>query len=228
MIQANILSIKEHIASICQRLGRDAEDIVFVGVTKYADAAKLQEVVASGVTDIGENRVQEAKVKFEALKDLKGIRKHLIGHLQTNKVKEAVQLFDLIQSADSLKVIKEIDKQSAKLNKITDILMEVNISGEKQKYGFSSEDVIPLIKEVSHYKYIRVLGLMTMAPFVEDKNIIRACFCGLKNLFEEVKQECGNMANVEMKYLSMGMTADYEIALEEGSNMIRIGRAMYK
>ncbi len=204
------------------------EDIVFVGVTKYADAAKLQEVVASGVTDIGENRVQEAKVKFEALKDLKGIRKHLIGHLQTNKVKEAVQLFDLIQSTDSLKVIKEIDKQSAKLNKMTDILMEVNISGEKQKYGFSPKDVIPVIEKVSHYKFIRVLGLMTMAPFVEDKNIIRACFCGLRNLFEDVKQICGNMANIEMQYLSMGMTADYEIALEEGSNMIRIGRAMYR
>jgi len=227
MIQDNILSIKEHIASVCRRLGRDSGGIVFVGVTKYADAAQVKEVVAAGVTHIGENRVQEAKAKFAVPGNFEGVTKHLIGHLQTNKVKEAVELFDLIQSVDSLKVAREIEKQSVKLNKVMDVLIEVNVSGEEQKHGFVSQDVMAAIKEMSSFAHIQVLGLMTMAPFVEDKDIIRNCFRDLKNLFEEIKRIYSADSNINMKYLSMGMTADYGIALEEGSNMVRIGRAIY-
>ncbi len=245
MIKENILSVKGDISLVCERLGRNPDEVVFIGVTKYAEAVQVKEVVAAGVRHIGENRVQDAKAKFTALDNLKGITKHLIGHLQTNKVKEAVELFDLIQSVDSLKVAREIEKQSAKFNKVMDILIEVNVSGEEQKYGFVPEDVMAAVKEMSSFAHVRILGLMTMAPmlqqnvagqsfdrivgdsFVEDRDVIRNCFRGLKKLFEEIKCAYSDDSNINMKYLSMGMTADYEIALEEGANMVRIGRAMF-
>ena len=227
MIQANIVHIKDDIASICHRLKKNFDEVTFIGVTKYVNAGQVKEVVNAGVTDIGENRVGDAKEKFELLGNSVEITKHLIGHLQTNKVKEAVGLFDLIQSVDSLKVAKEIEKQAANINKVMDVLIEVNVSGEEQKYGFCPKDVMPAIEEIRSFKHVRVLGLMTMAPFVDDENIIRNCFRGLKSLFEEVKAGYSACSNIEMKYLSMGMTADYKIALEEGSNMVRIGRAIY-
>jgi len=227
MIQTNIQSIQEHIALVCNRLGKNPEDIIFVGVTKYADVEQIKEVLKTGITHIGENRVQEAKEKFVALENLGHVTKHMIGHLQTNKVKDAVVLFDVIQSVDSFKVAQEIEKQAAKLEKTIDVLIEVNISGEEQKHGFIVKDVMADMEMTRSFSHMRIKGLMGMAPFVEDKDVIRNCFRQLKKLFEEAKEKFLDCSNIEMKYLSMGMTADYEMALEEGSNMVRIGRAMY-
>jgi pyridoxal phosphate enzyme (YggS family) len=152
----------------------------------------------------------------------------MIGHLQTNKAKQAVQLFDLIQSVDSVRLADEIEKEAAKPAKTVDILIEVNTSGEEQKFGVHPDEVPILIKEISHCPHIRLLGLMTMAPLTEEKGRIRRCFRDLRELFDAVEEDFAASSNIQMKYLSMGMTSDYEIALEEGSNMVRIGRAIFK
>lgn len=229
MIHDNISNIRHNIVDICKRLSRDPDQIVIVGATKYANPEQLREVVLSGLLDVGENRVQDAKQKFTALDDLDvRVTKHMIGHLQTNKVKDAVALFDLIQSVDSSKLAEEIDKRASETNKVMDVLIEVNTSGEEQKFGIKKEEAVDLIKNISELKNIRILGLMTMAPFIQDQEVIRKCFSDLRAASEEIKDNFSDIENVEMKYLSMGMTDDYEIALEEGSNMVRIGRAIFE
>jgi pyridoxal phosphate enzyme (YggS family) len=152
----------------------------------------------------------------------------MIGHLQTNKVKFAIDLFDMIQSVDSLSLIAEIEKQAIKINRERmDILIEVNVSGEAQKFGIAKENIFKLAEEVTLCSHVHLLGLMTMAPFTDDKNIIRQCFRSLRNLSDEIAEHFSLESKVEMKYLSMGMTHDYEIALEEGANMLRIGSAIF-
>ncbi|MEE9315683.1 MAG: YggS family pyridoxal phosphate-dependent enzyme, partial [bacterium] len=182
-----------------------------------------EEAIAAGVNIIGESRVREAKEKYEKVESR--VVWHLVGHLQRNKAKDAVKIFDLIHSVDSTKLAKEIDKQARKVGKIQKILIEVNVSGEESKYGLSPEGVIPFLQEVSGLPNIKVEGLMTMAPLYENPEDCRPCFKKLKELVEEVKTE--NIKNVEMTYLSMGMSNDFEVAIEEGSNMVRIGRAIF-
>ncbi len=228
MISDNLKRIRDKISAICGRCGKNFSEIVLVGVTKYANPSQIKEMVEAGVTHIGENRIQEAQEKFAQLGGaLAGVTKHMIGHLQTNKVKYAVELFDLIQSVDSLKLIEEIEKQAQKRKKVVDILLEVKTSREEQKTGIDPSQTMDLIKAVGPCSHIRLLGLMTMAAHGEDSEIVRNCFRQLKNLFKEVKKTFAHLPNVEMKYLSMGMSDDYEIAIEEGSNMVRIGRAIF-
>jgi len=227
MIKANIVRIQECIASACQRSGSNPDGIIFVGVTKFAEAPQILEAVEAGLKHIGENRVQQAQAKFPAIEG-KDVCKHMIGHLQTNKVKEALKLFDVIQSVDNLKLAQVIEKHAASLGKKVDILIQVNTSQEEQKQGIEKAKAAELVQAISSFKHVHIKGLMTMAPFVEDEAVIRNCFKDLKALHKQFHDQYTADSNVHMKYLSMGMSADYEIAIEEGSNMVRIGRAIFQ
>lgn len=194
-----------------------------MAVTKTATMGQIEEAINAGVKIIGENRVQDAKEKYQNL--TAGIEWHLIGHLQTNKVKYAVEIFNCIHSVDSIKLAQEIDKRSKQFGKIMDVLVEVNVSGEESKYGIKPEEVKPFIKNISEFLRIKVRGLMTIAPIVKDKEEVRPYFRKLRELSKEIKSK--NIENVKMDYLSMGMTKDFEIAIEEGANMVRIGRGIF-
>lgn len=229
MISAQIENFNAQIREICAKCSRNADDIVLVGATKYAQFEQIVEAIDAGLTHIAENRLQDAIQKFAMLGE-KGnqVTKHMIGHLQTNKVKDAVQTFDLIQSVDSVKLVHEIEKQSKRIEKTTDILLQVNIADEEQKFGADEANIDEILDAVSNAKHIQLLGLMTMAPLTEDEGLIRGVFAQARKLSEQISKKFRECSNIEMKYLSMGMTNDFKIALEEGSNMIRIGRALFK
>ncbi len=214
------MRIEANVASVCKRLGRDPHEVTLLGATKYSEISEIKQAIDAGLKHIGENKVQDAKVKFTDLGEAAGqVTKHMIGHLQTNKVKLALELFDVIQSVDSLKLVKEIETQAAKLNGNVDIFLEVNVSGEEQKFGFLPSDVMPAVEILEGLPHTHLKGLMTMAPLTEDATVIRQCFRDLRNLRDQMGGQL---------LLSMGMTHDFEIALEEGSNMLRIGRAIFK
>lgn len=214
--------------TVCQRVGRDPKEITFVAITKIADISQIQEILEAGLTHIGESKVQEAEEKFPALEnaDIK-VTRHMVGHLQTNKVKTALEIFDVIQSVDSIKLAEVIEEQAAKLEKKIDILIQVNTSGEEQKFGAAPPELFLLINRIVELKHLRLQGLMTIAPLVEDKEVIRKCFRDLRFLKDAVEERFSSDRRVSMKYLSMGMSGDYQIAIEEGSSMVRIGRAIF-
>jgi hypothetical protein len=222
-IKNNLEIINEKMKKAAFKVNRKPEEIKLVAVTKTATAEQIKEAINEGVKIIGENRVQDAKEKYQIL--TADIKWHLIGHLQTNKVKYAVEIFDCIHSVDSIKLAREIDKRSKQFGKKMDVLVEVNVSGEETKYGIKPEEVDPFLKEISEFPGIQVRGLMTIAPIVEDKEEVRPYFRKLRKLSEEIKSK--NVENVKMDYLSMGMTEDFEIAIEEGANMVRIGRGIF-
>ncbi len=227
-IEENVSRLREDVSRMCQRLDRDPRQITIVAVTKLASQELIQQALEGGITDIAENKVQEALKKYPGLKGPSGIvRRHFIGHLQTNKVKDAVKIFDMIQSVDSLRLAQELEKHSQKLGRPLDILIQVNCSGEKQKFGIGKSGALSLIEAVEELKDLRVLGLMTIAPLTDDERVVRQCFQDLKRLRDRVQKEFAGSPHVQMKFLSMGMTGDYSVALEEGSNMIRIGRAIF-
>jgi len=229
MIRDNIKYIFGQIEAVCQRVGRDPGEITLIGVTKYADVPLIQEAIQAGLTHFGENKVQEAKKKFSCLEVADApLTRHMIGHLQTNKVKTALGVFDLIQSVDSLKLAETIEHEGAKLNKVANILIQVNTAGEEQKFGMAPQEVAALVESVSRFTHIHLMGLMTIAPWTEDKDIVRQCFRDLRLMRDQISERFGGFSSVDMTYLSMGMTDDFEIALEEGSNMIRIGRAIFQ
>jgi pyridoxal phosphate enzyme (YggS family) len=223
IIKNNLEIIKEKIKKATLKTNRNPEEIKLVAVTKTATIEQIKEAISAGVKIIGENKVQEAKEKYQILSA--DIDWHLVGHLQTNKVKYAIEIFDLIHSVDSIKLAKEIDKRSLQFGMITNVLVEVNVSGEETKYGIKAEEVEPFLKEISEFSRIKVRGLMTIAPIAEDKEEVRPYFRKLRKLFEKIKIE--NMKNIRMDYLSMGMTEDFEVAIEEGANMVRIGRGIF-
>jgi hypothetical protein len=223
IIKNNLEIIKEKIKKATLKTNRNPEEIKLVAVTKTATIEQIKEAISAGVKIIGENKVQEAKEKYQILSA--DIDWHLVGHLQTNKVKYAIEIFDLIHSVDSIKLAKEIDKRSLQFGMITNVLVEVNVSGEETKYGIKAEELEPFLKEISEFSRIKVRGLMTIAPIAEDKEEVRPYFRKLRKLFEKIKIE--NMKNIRMDYLSMGMTEDFEVAIEEGANMVRIGRGIF-
>ena len=223
IIKNNLEIINEKIKKATLKTNRNPEEIKLVAVTKTATIEQIKEAISVGVKIIGENKVQEAKEKYQILST--DIEWHLVGHLQTNKVKYAIEIFDLIHSVDSIKLAKEIDKRSLQFGMITNVLVEVNVSGEETKYGIKPEEVEPFLEEISEFSRIKVRGLMTIAPIVEDKEEVRPYFRKLRKLFEKIKIE--NMKNIRMDYLSMGMTEDFEAAIEEGANMVRIGRGIF-
>jgi len=222
-IKNNLEIINEKIKKAALKANRNPEEIKLVAVTKTATIEQIKEAINAGVKIIGENKVQEAKEKYQIL--TADTEWHLVGHLQTNKVKYAIEIFDCIQTVDSIKLAKEIDKRSLQFGKTTNVLVEVNVSGEETKYGIKPEEVEPFLKEISEFYRIRVRGLMTIAPIEEDKEKVRPYFRKLRELSKEIKSK--NIKNVKMDYLSMGMTDDFEVAIEEGANMVRIGRGIF-
>lgn len=222
-VKDNLETINKKIKEAALKVNRDPQEIKLVAVTKTATLEQIKEAINEGVKIIGENKVQEAKGKYQVLTT--EVKWHLIGHLQTNKVKYAVEIFDLIHSVDSIKLAKEIDKRSVQFKKIIDVLIEVNISGEKTKYGYNPEKVEAFLKEISEFSGIRVRGLMTIAPISKNKEEVRPYFRRLRELSERIRDK--NIKNIKMDYLSMGMTDDFEIAIEEGANIVRIGRGIF-
>lgn len=217
-ISENLERTRESIISAALRAGTDPEGVRLIAVTKTVDASVIREAVESGVTDIGENYIQDSVQKFDTLGSI--AKWHLIGHLQSNKVKQAVQVFDLIQSVDSIALAEEIGKRSLALAKTTGVLIEVNISGEESKFGVQPEDVQRLSEAVAYVHGVKLEGLMGIAPFVDDPSAIRKSFANLRGLWDKMPEE-------HRIWLSMGMTSDFEMAIEEGSNMVRIGTAIF-
>jgi len=219
----NIKAIRSEIEDICRQNNRDAKDVTLIAVTKTIDVARIKEAIDAGISDVGENKVQEIMDKYDAIKDISNI--HLIGHLQSNKVKYIIDKVKLIHSVDSLKLMDEINKRANKSGIIADILIQVNVAHEDTKFGIDMRDVDSYIEYASKLNNIRVMGLMTIAPYFEDPEKTRPIFRALKEKFDELATI--QYSNVEMKYLSMGMTNDYKVALEEGSNMIRVGTGIF-
>ncbi len=221
--------VKEKINRAAERSGRSAGEIELVAVTKTVAVARIREAIEAGVRNIGENRVQEALAKHEDLSSNPpgaGLpRWHMIGHLQRNKVERALSIFDLIHSVDSLSLAEEIDKRAEALGKRMDILVEVNVSGEESKFGLERSKVNEFLVTTSKLKNLRIQGLMTMTPFTNDPEQSRPYFRKLRCLSEEIQS--GRLNNIEMRYLSMGMSQDFEVAIEEGANMVRIGSAIF-
>lgn len=223
MVSENILKIKQKIWEVCQKVGRNPDEITIVAVTKTVPVEKIKEAINAGIYDIGENRVQEL---LEKRNSLENVRWHFVGHLQTNKVKYIVNFIHLIHSVDSLKLALEIDKRAEKINRPVDVLIEVNTSGEKTKYGVKPEETIEIVKQISeNCKFVHIKGLMTLAAYSPDPENARTMFKMLKNLSDEIAKL--NLKNVEMKHLSMGMSNDYWIAIEEGATIVRIGTAIF-
>ena len=200
-----------------------SDDIKLVVVTKNRSIREINQLLFLGVQDIGENKVKEAKEKKPFVKE--GAKWHMSGHLQRNKAKDAIEIFDMIQSVDSLKLAKKLDLLCRLRNKVMAVLVQVNISEEPQKYGFREAEVIPFLNEINNLKHIKVLGLMAIAPRVRPENT-KFFFSKMKSLFEKIKLE--KISNINMKYLSMGMSNDYYVAIQEGANMVRIGTAVFE
>ncbi len=220
-LHQNYKVLIEDIRSICGKFGKDFDKITLVAISKTFSSEDVAELSKDGHFDFGENKVQELKQKQEELKELT-IRWHLVGHLQTNKVKYIVDFIHLVHSVDSLKLAIEIDTLAKKSNKVIDVLIQVNTSGEDQKSGAEPEDTKNLCREISGFENVRLKGLMTIGMFTDDEKIIRENFKTLRNLYEDL-----NPVHNNFEYLSMGMTSDYKIAIEEGANMLRIGSAIF-
>ena len=227
--QDKVRKVFSDIESICRQSGRNPQEVIIVGVTKFVPLEVIQEAIDAGIGHIAENRVQEAESKFPSLlaKNLQ-LKSHIIGHLQTNKAKDAIKVCSLIQSVDSLKLAQEIEKQAIKNGQAVDILVQINTAREEQKFGSLPEEAIALIEGISQLSHVKVKGLMCMAPYTEDQGIIRRTFADLRDVRDVVKKNFAGHARVEMGILSMGMSSDYKIAIEEGSTMVRVGSAIFK
>lgn len=222
-IKDNIMFIKKNIDNIKKTDNRQ-ESVNLIAVTKTVDVDKVLEAIDAGITDIGENKPQELVKKYNIIGDK--VRYHLIGTLQTNKVKYIIDKVYMIHSLDRIALCEEIQKRAEKIDRIINCLVQVNISKEESKHGLEKELVIDFIKEVSNnYKNIHIKGLMTMAPFTDNKEEIRSVFKGLKDLSLQIENL--NLSNVEMDTLSMGMSHDYKIAVEEGATIVRVGTSIF-
>ena len=223
MLKDQLQEVESRIQEACKRAGRSRDEVTLIAVSKTKPVETLKEAYDLGVRIFGENKVQELTEKYEALP--KDIRWHMIGHLQTNKVKYIIDKTELIHSVDSLKLAQTIEKEAAKHDLIADILLEVNVAEEESKFGMKLEEVIPFMEKISDFSHIRVRGLMTIAPFVEDPEENRAVFADLHKLYVDIKEK--NIDNGTVSILSMGMTNDYETAIEEGATMVRIGTGIF-
>ena len=223
MIKENLSAVEQNIQAACNRAGRLREEVTLIAVSKTKPVAMIEDVMAEGILDFGENKVQELTSKYEELP--KELRWHLIGHLQTNKVKYVIDKAVLIHSVDSYKLAEQISKEAEKKGIISDILIEVNIAGEDTKFGITADETCPLIEDIAKLNNLRVRGLMTIAPFVENPEKNREHFRNLRQLKVDIKMK--NIDNVTMDVLSMGMTGDYEVAIEEGATMVRVGTGIF-
>lgn len=222
-IRENLVRIQDRIAAAATRAGRDPASIALVAVSKTKPVSLIVEAIDAGITDIGENRVQEAQSKHPQID--RPVKWHLVGHLQRNKVKQALQIFDLIHSVDSSRLLAEIDRRSAESNRTTDVLIQVNTSAEPSKYGLEPDQTLNFIESTSPHTHVRIKGLMTIGAFLPDPEAVRPMFALLRQLREKIIAQ--QFPNVEMDTLSMGMTNDFEVAIEEGANLIRVGTAIF-
>lgn len=223
MLRSNYNEVKENIKKACERAGRNPEEVTLIAVSKTKPLSDIEEVLAGGCIDFGENKVQELCDKEERIS--RPVNWHLIGHLQTNKVKYIVHKACLIHSVDSLKLAECINKEAAKKDVVANVLIQVNIAEEDTKFGLPKEEVEEVMKVVSKLPNVKIKGLMTIAPFVDDAEENRIHFRHMKQLFIDMKEK--NIDNVDMEILSMGMTGDYEVAVEEGATMVRVGTGIF-
>ena len=223
-LRRNLDDVRQRMAAACERAGRKRDDVLLVAVTKTVGAETVRALQELGTTDVGENRVQEARTKRESLGGTLGLRWHMIGHLQTNKARHALRLFELIHSLDSARLAAEIDRRSEQTGRVVPILVQCNTSGEESKFGVAPDGLAPLLDAVVPLEHLRVEGLMTMAPFVDDPEATRPVFAALRELAEEARAATG----LPLPHLSMGMTQDFEVAIEEGATLVRIGSALYR
>lgn len=223
MLAENLKAVQENIRSACEKAGRNYEDVKLIAVSKTKPLSDIETLIDCGVSDFGENKVQELTEKYENVS--RPVNFHLIGHLQTNKVKYVVGKTVLIHSVDSLHLAQEIEKESAKKNLVSDILIQINIANEETKFGIRPEETEELIRAVSIMPHIRIKGLMTIAPFVQNAELNRGLFRKMHQILLDIKSQ--SIDNVDMDILSMGMTNDYRVAIEEGSNMVRVGTAIF-
>lgn len=219
----NFAAVTEKINSAALKSGRKPEDITLLAATKTVDAETINYAIRKGISYIGENRVQELLSKEAGVTE--EVRKHFIGHLQSNKVKDIINRVEMIESVDSLKLAREISKQAVKNNKTMDILIEVNIGKEESKSGFFPEETKDAIKEIAKLEGVKIKGLMTIPPICEENEEIHKIFKKMYNLFVDISSE--KIDNSSMDILSMGMSDDFEAAIEEGANLIRVGSALF-
>lgn len=223
MIQTNLNEVEQNIINACKRANRAREEVTLVAVSKTKPVSLLDDAYNAGVRDFGENKVQEMCDKYEIME--KDIKWHMIGHLQTNKVKYLIGKTHLIHSVDSFKLACEIEKHAAKHNCDVDILIEVNAANEETKFGLAVDDVISLVREVAKLPHVHIKGLMTVAPYVVDSEENREIFHNIKQLSIDINNQ--NIDNVNMNVLSMGMTGDYTVAIEEGATIVRVGTGIF-
>lgn len=215
------MELHGRIAEACEKYDRDADDIIVVAVTKTHPAAIIKTAVAAGIHNIGESRIQEAEPKILEVGRI--ARFHMVGHLQTNKVKRAVELFDVIQSVDSLKLAEEISRRAGDIGRNIECLIEVNCSGESQKFGVAIEECLKLVDQVKVLENITLAGLMTIGPYVDDDEVVRFAFRKCYEKFRQARDSAGDQFDT----LSMGMTHDFPLAVAEGATMIRVGTALF-
>lgn len=223
MLAENLAQVQKKIADACEKAGRDPGEVTLVAVSKTKPVEMLKEAYDAGARVFGENKVQEILDKYDRLPG--DIQWHMIGHLQRNKVKYIVDKAAMIHSVDSLRLAQTIEQEAAKKNVCVPILLEVNVAQEESKFGLKMEEVIPLLEEICTYSHIQVQGLMTIAPFVEDPEENREVFRKLKKLSVDIAGK--NINNITMSVLSMGMTGDYEVAVQEGATMVRVGTGIF-
>ena len=223
MLTENVIEVEKNIQAACDRAGRSREEVRLIAVSKTKPVSDIEEVLTTGILDYGENKVQELSDKYDVLP--KNIRWHMIGHLQRNKVKYLIGKTVLIHSVDSLRLAEQIEHEAAKADTIMNVLIEVNVAGEESKFGTTCNEAIELVRAVAALKHVKIKGLMTIAPFTDNPEDNRIYFKKLKQLSVDIKSK--NIDNVDMDELSMGMTGDYEVAIEEGATMVSVGTVIF-
>lgn len=223
-VTESLSDVKKEIDAACARAGRDSSEVTLIAVSKTKPVSMIEEALAAGTNTFGENKVQELCEKHEILKD-RDIHWHLIGHLQKNKVKKAVSVAEMIHSVDSVALAAEIQKEAAKINKVQDILLEVNVACEESKFGLLCDDVPNVVEEISKFPNVHICGLMTVAPYTPNPEENRVIFAKLRELAVDIRRK--NIDNVNICCLSMGMSNDYSIAIEEGATFVRVGSKIF-
>lgn len=223
MIQDNLKVVEENIIKACKKVGRDPNEVTLIAVSKTKPVDAIRQAMDYGIRDFGENKVQELTSKIESIPEK--LNWHLIGHLQRNKVKYIIDSVCLIHSVDSVRLAMQIDEEARKKEIIANILIEVNIAKEESKFGVAKEEVAEVLKEIKNLKHVCVKGLMTIAPYVENAEENRKYFSEMYKLFIDMRSE--NADNIRMEILSMGMTGDYQVAIEEGATMVRVGTGIF-
>lgn len=223
-IKENIAEIEKNVGDAAEKSGRKREDITLIAVTKLHSISEIEEAVEAGISDLAENKVQELLRKHDEIEE--NVNWHLIGHLQRNKVRKIIGKVKMIHSVDSLRLAKEINKRSKSEDIITDILIQVNAAEDEAKFGITTEETKDMVKEISEkMDHVRIRGLMTIAPWFKNTEEARPVFREMKKLYDDLAEQ--DYPGTDFKYLSMGMSNDYAVAIEEGSNMVRVGTAIF-